>query len=127
MKKIPLFTSQIVRHYTAVMLTMAAVVVPWPASASLINDILTNLQDTLTLVLQILMTLAFVVFVWGIIKFIGAAGNPQAVKQAKGIMYFGIIALAILATTTGIIAFLQAYFGLESNTDINVPQFRNKL
>lgn len=110
-------------HLTAAMLCVAAVVVPLVASASKLNDILTNIQGTLALVLRILMTLAFVVFIWGIVKFIAAAGNPQAVKQAKGIMYYGIIALAIMATMTGIIVFLQAYFGVSGNPNINVPQF----
>lgn len=105
------------------MLCVAAVVVPLVASASKLNDILTNIQGTLALVLRILMTLAFVVFIWGIVKFIAAAGNPQAVKQAKGIMYYGIIALFIMASMTGIIVFLQAYFGVSGNPNINVPQF----
>lgn len=93
------------------------------SAASKINKILTNIQDTLNIVIRILITMALVVFVWGIVRFIAAAGNIQEVKKAKGVMTYGIIALAILATMTGIIAFLQTYFGITGGQPIKIPQF----
>ena len=95
-------------------------------AASKINTILTNIQDTLNIVIKILITLALVVFIWGIVRFIAAAGNIQEVKKAKGIMLYGIIALAILATMTGIITFLQTYFGISPGQPIIIPQFPPK-
>ncbi len=101
-----------------------AVIMPFSVSAaSKINKILTNIQDTLNIVIRILITMALVVFVWGIVRFIAAAGNIQEVKKAKGVMTYGIIALAILATMTGIIAFLQTYFGITGGQPIKIPQF----
>lgn len=94
------------------------------AAASKINTILTNVQDTLNIVIKILITMALVVFIWGIVRFIAAAGNIQEVKKAKGIMTYGIIALAVLAMMTGIIAFLQGYFGISPGQPIKIPQFR---
>ena len=103
---------------------IAAVIVPFVASAaSKLNTILTNIQDTLGIVIKILMTLALVVFIWGIVQFIAAAGDPQAITRAKGIMKYGIIAIAILAMMTGIIAFLQTYFGIQGGQPIKIPQF----
>ena len=112
-------------HITAAMLCMAAVIAPMGALAaeSEIKKILTNTQDVLKIVLAIVMTLAFVVFIWGIVKLIAAAGSPQKMMQAKGIILYGIIGIAIMATITGIIAFLQAYFGVTGGVPIKVPQF----
>ena len=93
------------------------------SAASQINTILTNLQDTIQIVLKIMITLAIVVFISGIVKLIAAAGNPQMIKQAKSIIALGIISLAVLATLTGIIAFLQTYFGISPGNPIKVPQF----
>lgn len=113
------------RHITAAMfLSIAAVIVPFFASAaSKLNTILNNIQDTLGIIIKILITLALVVFIWGVVRFIAAAGNPQQIRQAKGIMLYGIIAIAVLAMMTGIIAFLQTYFGISDGQPITIPQF----
>jgi len=107
------------------MFSIAAVVVPAAALAaeSDITKILNNTKDLLNLVIKILITLALVVFIWGIVQFIAAAGNPQKIRQAKGTILYGIIAIAILAMMTGIIAFLQTYFGISGGVPIKIPQF----
>ncbi len=112
-------------HITAAMFSIAAVVVPAAALAaeSDITKILNNTKDLLNLVIKILITLALVVFIWGIVQFIAAAGNPQKIRQAKGTILYGIIAIAILAMMTGIIAFLQTYFGISGGVPIKIPQF----
>lgn len=91
-------------------------------AASKLNTILTNIQDTLGIVIKILITLALVVFIWGVVKFIGASG-PQAITQAKKTMLIGIIAIAVLATMTGIVALLQTYLGITGGVPIKIPQF----
>ncbi len=109
---------------TAAMCCMAAVIAPFNAyAATLIGDILKNTLDALNIIMQIMMTLAFVIFIWGIVKLIANAGNPQAIKQAKAIMLYGIIGLLIMASVTGIIALIQAYFGIPGGGSIKVPQF----
>ncbi|MEK7083558.1 MAG: hypothetical protein AAB972_05275, partial [Patescibacteria group bacterium] len=94
------------------------------AAGSKIKTILTNIQDTLGIVIKIFITLALVIFIWGVVRFILAAANPQARNQAKGIMLYGIIAIAILAMMTGIVAFLQTYFGITPGQPIKIPQFK---
>ena len=124
MNKAHTFILGYARHITAATL-LAAVIVPVTASAadSQIKQILTNTQDILNLLIQIVMTLAFVVFIFGIVKFIAAAGNPQQATQAKKTMLYGIIGIAVMAMITGIIAFLQTYFGIQGGVPIKVPQF----
>ena len=125
MKKAIVLVSEYAKYITTAALGAAVVFAPITVSAtdSDIKKILTNTRDLLNLLLQIVMTLAFVVFIWGIIKFIAASGSPQKITQAKGIMYYGIIGLAVMAMITGIIAFLQNYFGIQGGVPITVPQF----
>ncbi len=124
MKRIFSFTFSSVTRITAATFSVAAVIVPLSVSAaSKINEILTNAQDTLNIILRILMTLAVVIFIWGIVRMIAAAGNATAIKQAKGILLWGIIGIAVMASMTGIVAFLQTYFGVSGNDTIKVPQF----
>ncbi len=93
------------------------------AATSELGKILTNTQEVITIVLRIVMTLAFVVFIWGIVKLIAASGNPQKIAQAKTIILYGIIGLAVMASIGGIIAFLQTYFGTPGGVPIKIPQF----
>lgn len=92
------------------------------ATASLLNQILVNLIRTATLVIVLLDVMAIMVFVWGIVKFIFAASNPEKLKDAKKILWWGVIGLFVLASVTGIVIALQSYFGV-TNQRIPVPQF----
>lgn len=92
------------------------------ATASILNQIIVNLIRTAALVILLLDVMAIMVFVWGIVKFIFAAGNPEALKKARGILWWGVIALFVLASVTGIVLVLQTYFGV-TNQPIPIPQF----
>lgn len=89
---------------------------------SQINQIIVNLIGTARLVLVLLFVLALLVFVWGMVKFIFAASNPEKLKDAKGILWWGIIGMFILASVFGIVVALQEYFGIGAPS-IPIPQF----
>ncbi|MDP3769762.1 MAG: hypothetical protein U1A23_04375 [Candidatus Sungbacteria bacterium] len=107
-------------------LGIAAVMLPITAHASQINDILIAMQGTIDIILQIVMTLGLVAFIWGIVKLIAAAGNPQKMKEAKQIILWGIAGVAIMAMIAGIIEFIQIYLGIPGGGSITVPQFTPK-
>lgn len=92
------------------------------ATASLINQIIVNLIGTARLVLVLLFVLALLVFVWGMVKFIFAASNPEEIKKARGILWWGIIGMFVLASVFGIVVALQVYFGVGAPS-IPIPQF----
>lgn len=89
---------------------------------SLINKIIVNLIGTATLVIVLLDIMALAVFVWGIVKFIFAASNPEKLKDAKQILWWGVIGLFVLTSVTGIVIALQTYFGVTSQS-IPILQF----
>lgn len=81
-----------------------------------------------TVVVEMLVVLVFVLavvtFAWGIVKMICAAGNTEKLKQAKGILWWGIIGMFVLATIGGIIAFLQTELGITGIQEvIKAPKF----
>lgn len=84
------------------------------------------MQGTIDIILQIVMTLGLVAFIWGIVKLIAAAGNPQKMKEAKQIILWGIAGVAIMAMIAGIIEFIQIYLGIPGGGSITVPQFTPK-
>ena len=91
-----------------------------------VESVLTNFHTLLSVVIEILITLAFVVFGWGIVKLITskAGGDPKKVNDAKQIILYGIIGLFVLSSMYGILVFIKTYLGVPDNTPITVPKFQ---
>lgn len=92
------------------------------------SDIEGIILDTIDLVkwgAVLVWTIALLVFGWGIVKFIASASNPEKLKEARGIIWWGIIGMFVLASIYGIIVLLQDYFGVGGGTGgIETPQFK---
>ena len=88
------------------------------------KSILLNIRDLLPVVVKILITLAFVVFGWGIVKLIIAGGDTKKISGAKGILTYGIIGIFVLASILGILTFIKTYIGIPDNAPITVPKFQ---
>jgi len=50
---------------------------------------------------------AIVVFFWGILKFIGNAGDQKAIEDGKKIMIWGLVGLFVIVSMWGLVGFLQ--------------------
>jgi cbb3-type cytochrome oxidase subunit 3 len=57
--------------------------------------------------------LAILVFFYGLVRFVLSAGEKDARERAKQIMVWGVIAVFIMTSIWGIIAFLQDSFGVD--------------
>lgn len=77
--------------------------------------------DVLEVVVTIVFVIAVIVFGWGIVKLIIAAGNPTQIQQAKQFIWWGVIGIAILASIYGIILYLQSFFGVSGGGGIIRP------
>ncbi|MEK7561079.1 MAG: hypothetical protein AAB539_03935 [Patescibacteria group bacterium] len=93
------------------------------AQTTLLGQQLNSLIDTFNGLILLLLLIAIVVFSWGVVKLIAAAGSPEQIRKAKGILWWGIIGIAVMASIMGIINFLQMAFGISGTGIINVPQF----
>jgi len=80
-----------------------------PSNFKELADILIDLIRT---ALPVITGLALMVFFWGLAKFIFRLGGDEtAVKEGKKLMLWGLIALFILLSLMGILAFLYRDFG----------------
>lgn len=75
-------------------------------------------------VIPFLGAVAFLVFVWGVAKFIKSSGSDKEIKEKKNLLIWGIIGIFVLVTIWGIIAFLRSEFGFGG--DIGIPQIHFK-
>jgi hypothetical protein len=79
---------------------------------------LVGIADSLT---PILSTLAFLVFFWGLSKFILNSNKPEEIKNGKSYMLWGILALFILLTYRTIIGLISVELGIGTQDPL-IPQ-----
>lgn len=87
-----------------------------------------NLTDIIVLftkiglaVVPFLGAVVFLVFVWGVARYIKSAGSEKEIKDSKNLLVWGVVGLFIMVTIWGIIAFLQSEFGFGAGTPL-IPQ-----
>lgn len=73
------------------------------------------------LLIPMAFALAIIYFFYGVAKYIGKAGDPKEAAAGKSIMIYGVIAIAVMASLYGIIAYLQNTVGVTGNNTIVVP------
>lgn len=83
--------------------------------------LVTNIRALINAIIPVLFAIAIVYFFWGLIKYIGSAGDAKAASEGKSIMIWGIIALAVMVSVYGIINWLIGVANLN-NTPIAPPQ-----
>lgn len=62
----------------------------------------------------ILFSIAFIVFFWGLSKFILNSDNEEEIRKGKNYMVWGILVLFILISFRAIISFMTNELGLGS-------------
>ena len=91
-------------------LAFAQVVAPAPLPPTDVDKAVSRVQATVGNVTILLLAIATLVFIWGVIKFISSAGDPQARGEGKQLMLWGIVALAVIAAAWAIANVLVNYF-----------------
>lgn len=83
-------------------------------------------EDILDLVETILIPLAFtcalLFFFWGVAKYIRSAGNEK--EEGKKIMVWGVVALFVMSTIWGLVAFIGGEFNLNTTTEGVIPTIK---
>ena len=77
------------------------------------SSVIHNILTTISTLIPILFALAFLVFFWGLSKFILHSGNEAEVKKGKDYMLWGILALFLLITSLAIVKFLMGELGFS--------------
>lgn len=74
-----------------------------------LDKFITGVTDQIIMPLITLLALiAFVVFVWGVVQMISAAGDEEKRTTGQKHILWGIVGMVILFGASGIVAFLKA-------------------
>ncbi len=101
-------------------LGVGTVILPALVSAQTLLNTLALVNTFLNALIGLFITLAIVVFFWGLIRYLSQMGTEGA-KEGINIMLWGIIAIFVMVSIWGIIRLLQATFRVTS-TDPVIPK-----
>jgi tellurite resistance protein TehA-like permease len=90
---------------------------------SRLEDILNDIINILNILLPLLLALGVIVFLWGIVKYITAAGDEEKIKEAKKYIVWGLIFLAIMVALWGFVALINNLFGVSPGGSPPGPDF----
>ena len=72
--------------------------------------------------IKVLVALTVLVFIFGVIRYIAAGGDPQATKNARSLILWAVIGFALILGIWGVARFfLVGIFGSESTQIPDVP------
>lgn len=81
-----------------------------------LTSLTTSIGTLLGRFIPLLFALALIYFFWGLVKYIQAAGDPKAAAEGKSIMIYGIIAIAVMVSIYGLVAWLQSTLGVQGGS-----------
>lgn len=86
------------------------------------SGLIDKVTGVLNQIVPLLIGLAVVVFLYGVLKFITAAGDETKRKEGKDIIIYGIIGLFVMVAVWGLVWILLNTFSLQTQTP-PPPQF----
>ena len=103
------------RKFIGVSLGSAAVsLLPLVASAADLGGFLVQVRGWIGMLVAILLTLAVVVFFWGLIKYLSAVGEEK--HSGLMIMFYGILTIFVMVAIWGLVAFFAKTLDVPLNT-----------
>jgi len=79
-----------------------------------IQDLLGVVIDIFNIIIPFLITLALIYFLYGVAKYILSQDDDEGRKASRSIMINGIIALFVIISVWGLVAVLNATFGITA-------------
>ena len=104
----------------SMVLAAGVIALPAPVGGSSLFDILALANTFLNALIGLFITLAIVVFFWGVIKYLMKSSGENAGEGLK-LMMWGVIAIFVMVSIWGIIRLLQNTFKVTS-TDPIIPR-----
>ena len=97
-----------------ILLPSITLAVDFNLAGSTFKEIILYVVGIVNSTIPILVSVAFIVFFWGLSKFIIGADNDQEVKKGKEFMLWGILALFILISVRTILGLMSNEFDFGS-------------
>ncbi len=101
---------------TVSLFLLPAVAFAETANLSYFSSLIVGLRGTLNALVPMVITIALLVFFWGLIKYIRSSGKGHA--EGRNIMIAGLLALFIMVSVWGIVRVMQSILGIPDPTKV---------
>lgn len=85
------------------------------------SGLVTRLMDMINSTIPFIIALAVLVFLWGIFQLVLSGDSEEKQKEAKNIIFYGIICLFVMVSVWGLVRILTATF---FNNTFFLPQLK---
>ena len=110
------------KAYKGGMFVLSMFLVPGIVFAMNVFEVLDLFIYYITAIVPILISVAIMVFFWGIVKFIAHAYDEKAVAEGKQLIIWGLVGIFVIVALWSIVGYVQSSFGLNlSNRAATVP------
>lgn len=87
-----------------------------------IESLFSAASSLIQALVRILITLALVVFFWGLVRYLFYGTSEPRLKEAKTLMIWGLITLFVMVSVWGITEMMQTLLGINKNAPGRAPQ-----
>ena len=95
------------------MSNLLAAAAPAVTTVTSFSSLIDKVVDVLGKIVPLLIGLAVVVFLYGVLKFITAAGDETKRKEGKDVIIYGIIGLFVMVSVWGLVNLILGTFTLS--------------
>ncbi|GIW68110.1 MAG: hypothetical protein KatS3mg099_058 [Candidatus Parcubacteria bacterium] len=88
-----------------------------------IQSILKSFLSVVPLVFPVLFAVVLLVFLWGVVRFLWAT-SVEGKAEGKAFLFWGVIAMFVVASVWGLVGLLLAAFGVQTNLAPHAPELR---
>lgn len=88
-----------------------------------VNGLIATANSILSSIVPLLITLALIVFFWGLVQYILSSGEGDH-KKGRAIMIAGIVSLFVMVSVWGIIRLAQNTLHVGGDQSITIPTVR---
>lgn len=83
--------------------------------------VIQSIIDIVSALVPFMLTLAVLFFLWGLAKFVLAAGDEGARESGRSIMIWGVIAITVMVSLWGLVTLLQTIFNIDTSSSYTAP------
>ncbi len=89
-----------------------------------VYGVLSKVRSWVVALIPIVTSIVVIVFLWGIVKYITAAGDMEKEKDARGHIIYGLIGISVMIGIWGIMNFIFNVFDLGGvGSPVDLPSF----
>lgn len=86
-----------------------------------ISQLVSSIGGIVAKIIPLMFAIAIVYFFWGLVQFLRGAGDPKMHDAGKAHMIYGVIAIAVMVSIYGLVAWLQTNLGVTTVTNLPLP------